>query len=161
MRVLCHPDYDAGLLVTDAKGQVRKVLKELLPDRAETYSLVKTVFTNLENDKTNLAVLRDNEQYGTLKGTRLDEFRIPPKGKNGVFRAYCKVFKAEKLKLLWKDKECIKELAGTEEVVIIFSAEVKKSFKKEADKEKINQAERLLNEIELSIDKAEKKEKRK
>lgn len=161
MKVLCHPDYDARLLVTDAKGQVRKVLKELLPDRAGTYSLVKTVFINLENDKTNLAVLRDNEQYGTLKGTKLDEFRIPPKGKNGVFRAYCKVYKAKDLKLIWKGKECIKDLADTEDVVIIFSAEIKKSFKKEADKEKIKEAERLLNEIKLNIDKAEKKEKRK
>lgn len=161
MKVLCHPDYDAGLLVTDAKGQVRKVLKELLPDRAGTYSLVKTVFTNLENDKTSLAVLRDNKQYGDLKGTKLDEFRIPPKGTNGVFRAYCKVFNTKQLKLIWKDKECIQELENTEEVVIIFSAEVKKNFKKEADKEKIKQAERLLNEIQLSIDKAEKKEKRK
>ena len=32
MKVLCHPDYDAGLLVTDAKGQVRKLLNELLPE---------------------------------------------------------------------------------------------------------------------------------
>lgn len=130
VRIEFYPDYSQDMEKDSSKGPVRRELEDLKKLYPTVFAMVKTIFTNLENGESSIEELVKTEIFGKLSNTNgctLWEFRIPPKGRSGVFRAYCS-----------KNEE---DAGGEKKLVItIYSAEIKKNFKAKADPEKINQA---------------------
>lgn len=127
MEIRYYKQYEQNMERATEKGPVRKVLEDLAKTYPKTFALVKTIFDGLVNGETDLETLKENDQFGKFKGNQLWEFRIPPKGKKGVFRGYCSI-------------ETILDNNEEKQIICLYSAEIKKNFKAEADHEKIDQA---------------------
>lgn len=146
MEVVCYPD-GTDPLSDSLKRSLKKAFVNLKTSYPQTYSLVENVINQLRNGKTTIATLRNSEKYSNLKGSTLDELRIPPNGRSGVFRGYCSIIKAGVLKEKWSWCQTISDLGNEDDVLVLFTAEVKKNFTRKADSQKINQAEKARQEL--------------
>lgn len=136
MKILFYPDYTQGISKEDHKGPARKVLEQLRNKYPMVFSLVENTFNSIEDGSTTLDQLTEQKRFLPLKGIPepLYEFRIPPKGRSGVFRAYCAIIETKN------------EDGFMEKSICIYSAEIKKNYKAEADKSKIDDAQTRYNE---------------
>lgn len=172
MIVLIYPDYEKDLNLenrNEFSGAVIKTINEfrsLNPKQfARLDTLIKGIQKGSNNFNTNATIqLMKNEtsELRKFSDSSLWEIRVPPKDmKRGVFRGYCKHFTARTLKK-WCNNEVINNLHDDDEVLVIFSAEIKIGDKNN-NPEKIKHAEERCKEIEDAeriYDKAHKNGKR-
>lgn len=158
MIILIHPDYEDefDLFSTDTvSGQVMKTIKEFNRINPIKYSRLDKLFTGIKSgsnsfDENSIIQIMINETRELKKfpNSVLWEIRIPPTDrKHGVFRGYCKHFKVSTLRK-WQEIPCIEESSENDDVLIIFTAEIKignKDNNQQLIKNAENRCEEILN----------------
>lgn len=156
MIVLVYPDYENefDLFSLDTtSGQIPKTMNDFNRINPNKYSRLAKVFTGIRSgantfDKNSVIQIMINETRELKKfpNSVLWEIRIPPTDrKHGVFRGYCKHFKVSTLRK-WQSFPSIKESSEDDEVLIIFTAEIKIG-NKDNNQQLIKNAENRCDEI--------------
>lgn len=156
MIVKYFPEYKSDL---DSAGATKKVIKELNKKYPKIYSLVSKTFKELDSGELTIQELIDDEWFGTIDG--LWEFRIPPNHKKGVFRAYCdRKNGAEAKKVLASLGHNVDDINDEDEVILIYSSEIKKNFNPKPNAKILKNAKDRNEIYDNERKKIEKQEKR-
>lgn len=172
MLILVYPEYEKILNpdnLAETSGPVIKTMEDFNEKNPKQYSRLKSYFKKIKEGSNRfelndaIRVMRyENNELKKFPNSVLWEIRVPPTDRrHGVFRGYCKHFKVSTLKK-WKELNVFKELDDDDDVLIIFSAEIKIGDS-DNSQAKIKNAEdrcKVIEEAERNYDKKHNKERK-